>query len=265
MSSSSYFVNHVLSLFIIKRKKAPETLDVIRGTVRYMENVIHTNPTYDLSEETLAGCTNREDLCAFRAAIGGEHMMWLLIRDGGFTTFSSLVSSTPHSECEQYPTYMKTNCAPSCRTCGFITDPPLEPESPRFPDDFVHPCQDDEPRCPVWAREGECKANPGYMLQSCAGSCGICQLPQEEDADADAVVACVDKYDRCDEWEKEGGGGGCSVNPVCEFGDSVHYFPPRVSPTPECLSNIVVLSRCCQPLDGHSTFPSRAFVYRDAF
>jgi len=150
---------------------------VIRRTVRYMENVIHTNPTYDLSEEILAGCTNREDLCAFRAAIGGEHMMWLLIRDGGFTTFSSLVSSTPHSECEQYPTYMKTNCAPSCRTCGFITDPPLEPESPRFPDDFVHPCQDDEPRCPVWAREGECKANPGYMLQSCAGSCGICQLP----------------------------------------------------------------------------------------
>ncbi|KAL3770736.1 hypothetical protein ACHAW5_001453 [Stephanodiscus triporus] len=198
----------------VERKKAPETLDVIRRTVRYMENVIHTNPTYDLSEEMLAGCTNREDLCAFRAAIGGEHMMWLLIRDGGFTTFSSLVSSTPHSECEQYPTYMKTNCAPSCRTCGFITDPPLEPESPRFPDDFVHPCQDDEPRCPVWAREGECKANPGYMLQSCAGSCGICQLPQEEDADADAVVACVDKYDRCDEWEKEGGGGGCSVNPV---------------------------------------------------
>ena len=24
---------------------------------------------------------------------------------------------------------------------------------------------------------GECKANPGFMLQSCAGSCGICQLP----------------------------------------------------------------------------------------
>ena len=88
-------------------------------------------------------------------------------------------------------------------------------------------------------------------------------------ADADAVVACVDKYDRCDEWEKEGEGEGeggeCSVNPVCEFGDSVHYFPPRVSPTPECLLNIVVLFPCCQPLDGHSTFPSRALFYRDAF
>ncbi|KAL3780752.1 hypothetical protein ACHAW5_006422 [Stephanodiscus triporus] len=77
----------------VEGKKAPETLDVIRRTVNYMENDIYTNSTYDLSEEILAECTNREDLCAFWAVIG---------------------------ECEKNPTYMKTKCAPSCRTCELI-------------------------------------------------------------------------------------------------------------------------------------------------
>ena len=64
---------------MIQGKTAHETLDVIRRTVRYMDDNIYTNPTYDLSEEKLlAECTNRDDLCAYRAAIGGEHnIMWL--------------------------------------------------------------------------------------------------------------------------------------------------------------------------------------------
>jgi len=59
-----------------------------------MENDIYgENPKHDLSEAILAECTNREELCAFWVAIG---------------------------ECEANKSYMKTKCAPSCRTCEMI-------------------------------------------------------------------------------------------------------------------------------------------------
>jgi hypothetical protein len=59
-------------------KDAAKTLAVIRRTVVYMENVIFgPNPTHGLSEEILAECTNKEDLCAFWAVIGGEHCFWM--------------------------------------------------------------------------------------------------------------------------------------------------------------------------------------------
>lgn len=59
-----------------------------------MQNdIFGPNPTHTLSEEILAECTNREELCAFWAAIG---------------------------ECEANKAYMKTKCAPSCQTCEMI-------------------------------------------------------------------------------------------------------------------------------------------------
>merc|ERR1711966_140892 len=51
------------------------------------------NPTHALSGEVLAECVNREELCAFWAAIG---------------------------ECEANKAYMKLKCAPSCQTCDMI-------------------------------------------------------------------------------------------------------------------------------------------------
>eukprot|EP00584_Thalassiosira_punctigera_P024711 CAMPEP_0172554422 /NCGR_PEP_ID=MMETSP1067-20121228/54494_1 /TAXON_ID=265564 ORGANISM="Thalassiosira punctigera, Strain Tpunct2005C2" /NCGR_SAMPLE_ID=MMETSP1067 /ASSEMBLY_ACC=CAM_ASM_000444 /LENGTH=492 /DNA_ID=CAMNT_0013342791 /DNA_START=82 /DNA_END=1560 /DNA_ORIENTATION=- len=73
---------------------APKTLEVIRKTVAYMENDVYgPNPSVTLREEVLNECTNREELCAFWAAIG---------------------------ECEANKAYMKTKCAPSCQTCEMI-------------------------------------------------------------------------------------------------------------------------------------------------
>merc|ERR1719464_191177 len=39
------------------------------------------------------------------------------------------------------------------------------------------PCSDDNQMCPVWAANGECEANPGYMLEHCRQSCSVCSSP----------------------------------------------------------------------------------------
>lgn len=78
----------------VEGSNSEETLEVISKTVAYMENEVYgENPTHTLSEEVLNDCTNREELCAFWAAIG---------------------------ECEANKAYMKTKCAPSCQTCEMI-------------------------------------------------------------------------------------------------------------------------------------------------
>lgn len=75
-------------------KDAEKTMEVVRKTVTYMKNDIYgPNPTHALSGEVLAECVNREELCAFWAAIG---------------------------ECEANKAYMKLKCAPSCQTCDMI-------------------------------------------------------------------------------------------------------------------------------------------------
>uniref|UniRef100_A0A1D1ZRX9 procollagen-proline 4-dioxygenase n=1 Tax=Auxenochlorella protothecoides TaxID=3075 RepID=A0A1D1ZRX9_AUXPR len=38
-------------------------------------------------------------------------------------------------------------------------------------------CGDKEPHCEEWAVNGECDANPGFMLTSCARACGKCKPP----------------------------------------------------------------------------------------
>jgi len=71
-----------------------DALEVIRKTVAYMENDVHgPNAKYQLSEEIVGECNNKEDLCAFWATIG---------------------------ECEGNIAYMQTKCAPSCQSCHMI-------------------------------------------------------------------------------------------------------------------------------------------------
>ncbi len=71
-----------------------------------MENEIYgENPTHTLTEEVLAECTNKEELCAFWASVG---------------------------ECEANKAYMKTKCAPSCLTCNMID---INARCPPLPDD----------------------------------------------------------------------------------------------------------------------------------
>jgi ShK domain-like len=76
-------------------------------------------------------------------------------------------------------------------------------------------CRDLVEACPGYARQGECFVNPGYMLDQCKRSCGICDqqrrdkgIPLEDDED------CTDKHSQCQLWanEKE-----CFTNPVYMF------------------------------------------------
>ena len=38
-------------------------------------------------------------------------------------------------------------------------------------------CEDEEARCEGWASAGECEANPSWMGEHCARSCGTCEEP----------------------------------------------------------------------------------------
>jgi len=78
----------------IEGEHASKTIEVVRKTVAYMDNEVYgEDVTHNLSEQVLQECTNKEELCAFWAAIG---------------------------ECEANKAYMKTKCAPSCQTCEMI-------------------------------------------------------------------------------------------------------------------------------------------------
>ena len=41
-------------------------------------------------------------------------------------------------------------------------------------DDGDDLCKNDHEQCETWAKLGECKKNPTYMLNSCRKSCGVC-------------------------------------------------------------------------------------------
>eukprot|EP00581_Thalassiosira_minuscula_P015498 CAMPEP_0183727118 /NCGR_PEP_ID=MMETSP0737-20130205/24907_1 /TAXON_ID=385413 /ORGANISM="Thalassiosira miniscula, Strain CCMP1093" /LENGTH=509 /DNA_ID=CAMNT_0025958669 /DNA_START=53 /DNA_END=1582 /DNA_ORIENTATION=- len=76
----------------VEGDQASKTFEILRKTIDYMQNEIY-NPNSTLSRDILEECTNREELCAFWAAMG---------------------------ECEANKAYMKIKCAPSCQTCKMI-------------------------------------------------------------------------------------------------------------------------------------------------
>jgi len=58
------------------------------------------------------------------------------------------------------------------------TQPPTPaPTAAPTPGPTSEPCTDDNQYCESWAANGECEANPGYMLVSCRKSCGVCSGP----------------------------------------------------------------------------------------
>lgn len=58
--------------------------------------------------------------------------------------------------------------------------------------------------CYMWARQGECDRNPGYMSSRCAKACGQCGDERKDLAD---VELCIDVYDEelCAKWKDEVG------------------------------------------------------------
>ena len=41
-------------------------------------------------------------------------------------------------------------------------------------------CSDEYTECAMWAANGECEANPDFMIQNCTNSCKSCGLNQEQ-------------------------------------------------------------------------------------
>lgn len=44
-------------------------------------------------------------------------------------------------------------------------------------------CSDEFSNCASWAANGECEANPDFMIQNCPNSCKSCNLTQEQKSD----------------------------------------------------------------------------------
>lgn len=86
---------HGACLKIPQGEHSPRTLDVIRKTMHYMQNDLQKLPP-----QVIAECTNRDELCAFWAAIG---------------------------ECTNNPEFMSQECGPSCQNCGEPVVPPCPP------------------------------------------------------------------------------------------------------------------------------------------
>jgi hypothetical protein len=51
-------------------------------------------------------------------------------------------------------------------------------------------CADRDDSCSAWAKQGECKSSPDYMLKECPTSCGIC------------APKCADVHTDCNHWAK---------------------------------------------------------------
>jgi ShK domain-like len=65
--------------------------------------------------------------------------------------------------------FMSSHCPQSCEVCtgGKVRD--WDQHENKDPD-----CNDTHSQCEFWASEGECVANPGYMMRSCRLSCNVC-------------------------------------------------------------------------------------------
>ena len=103
----------------------------------------------------------------------------------------------------------------------------IQEQSPTIP--IMDPCQNSHPSCLLWAREGECRNNPTFMLNSCARACGSC-VPltgsgnntssvnnkdgENEEEEEPYMTTCNDNHESCGGWGDE---GECVLNPTCKF------------------------------------------------
>jgi len=76
-----------------------------------------------------------------------------------------------NGECEANPAYMLVNCRQSCGACTTTAPTPAPTPPP------TQPCTDNNQFCEDWAANGECEANPLWMLANCQRSCGACPGP----------------------------------------------------------------------------------------
>lgn len=164
---------------------------------------------------TSSSCVDKNDECA-------EFF------DDGLCLFTKCTLWTTEGECDTNSIFMLENCAQSCNKCDELPtvsptpfkDPGFEsnaPTSTSAPTNIA--CVDNNNRCPEWVADGQCSTNPGYMLENCKLSCGVCQnlgddqlspTSSPNDELSPTSSPCIDKNDRCAEWAA---GDQCSSNP----------------------------------------------------
>ena len=95
-------------------------------------------------------------------------------------------------------------------------------------------CKDERPDCAGWAADGECEANPGYMMTACAHSCtrcgegpsgvGVMRSKKERAGRRDS--ACDNLDDDCEARVAAGGCHDGSDTPLrCPSGCRICRFP----------------------------------------
>uniref|UniRef100_A0A7S4T6Y6 Cellulase n=1 Tax=Alexandrium monilatum TaxID=311494 RepID=A0A7S4T6Y6_9DINO len=80
-------------------------------------------------------------------------------------------------QCQTNPGYMLVVCKKSCSACPATTTTPAPTTTTAPPTTAAPPpapCVDENSLCAAWARQGQCQANPGYMLVVCKRSCSAC-------------------------------------------------------------------------------------------
>ena len=131
-------------------------------------------------------------------------------------------------------------------------------------DELPEGCKDERPDCAGWAADGECEANPGYMMTSCAHSCtrcgegpsgvGVMRSKKERAGRRDS--ACENLDDDCEARVAAGGCHDGSDTPLrCPSGCRICRFPEVAKEAYGCSGTSLFGScerrrrRCARPQD----------------
>ena len=112
--------------------------------------------------------------------------------------------------------------------------PESRPQRQLRVDERPEGCKDERPDCAGWAADGECEANPGYMMTACAHSCtrcaegpsgvGVMRSKKERAGRRDS--ACDNLDDDCEARVAAGGCHDGSDTPLrCPSGCRICRFP----------------------------------------
>mmetsp|Transcript_12000 Transcript_12000/g.28465 ORF Transcript_12000/g.28465 Transcript_12000/m.28465 type:complete len:180 (-) Transcript_12000:296-835(-) len=144
---------------------------------------------------------------------------------------------------------IKKECLP--RTSEFKTFDCIASESIRIP------CVDEHKQCSEWAKKGECKKNPQYMMVKCRKSCSSCiplhsgdetqiadertrsdvlrrlyetqeYLHNQADRNVETLHRCINKHSECTHWWYL---GECERNP--------HFMHKECSPACQTCEKVV--------------------------
>ncbi|XP_074660385.1 zinc metalloproteinase nas-15-like [Tubulanus polymorphus] len=119
---------------------------------------------------------------------------------------SSHCPETVKNKCPQPDSFLNKNCR--CEFAyGKETDPQTEAAIVEAGPTTVVPCVDRNVFCQELARGGACNTDPGYMLQNCQVSCGICSLTSSSSPTQPTTTGpmpCLDLENQCALWASQG-------------------------------------------------------------